>query len=305
MMKYKGGITKSLEDEMKKVEDDRKETEDKMKKVEGEMKKVLTHFVETHVFYMLESLYKKLDNLDKGSQRPDTQSHRAAAWYKQLSMDINASRTENNDCLVLGPVGERPLHVCSLSAYRFPNIDFHSQGNYVQEGIIEGMKKFIESEKGPGWNEARVPYGKGYVALVGAYIDKQWKKSKESSSNPRMVLQFISKTKRSPWDWMEQVDSDGGAEDDGKLKPWKPPFWDLLVRWYGKTHFAPEYRLFPWPWDKEASPEMKSSSKIGLYEGETIVYPMIAASDVKSLVWVFETERKAIAENEKAGAKKL
>jgi hypothetical protein len=45
---------------------------------------------------------------------------------------------------IVGPMGERPLHVCSLSAHRFGGTDFEGEGNYMAQGILEAMR---DSEK--------------------------------------------------------------------------------------------------------------------------------------------------------------
>ena len=51
-------------------------------------------------------------------------------WY----LDLYCNNTENDPGIV-GPVGERPLHVCALSAFRFEQVDFEGAGNYLSDGI--------------------------------------------------------------------------------------------------------------------------------------------------------------------------
>ncbi len=63
---------------------------------------------------------------------------------------------------LVGPVGERPLHVCFLRANEFNS----EQETSIRQGILNGAEKYIR-ENG---EEAAVPYGKDFCAAVGSMI---------------------------------------------------------------------------------------------------------------------------------------
>eukprot|EP00291_Cryptomonas_curvata_P024454 CAMPEP_0172156042 /NCGR_PEP_ID=MMETSP1050-20130122/2967_1 /TAXON_ID=233186 /ORGANISM="Cryptomonas curvata, Strain CCAP979/52" /LENGTH=1139 /DNA_ID=CAMNT_0012825019 /DNA_START=308 /DNA_END=3727 /DNA_ORIENTATION=+ len=66
---------------------------------------------------------------------------------------------------IVGPVGERPLHVCFLRANEFKSKSVEDQS--IRRGILSGAKKYIEKDR---WEEVTVPYGKDYCAAVGSII---------------------------------------------------------------------------------------------------------------------------------------
>ncbi len=65
---------------------------------------------------------------------------------------------------VVGPVGERPLHVCFLRAY---TLTTSGQDLKIREGMLRGIQSFIENQNP---EEVRMPYGKDYCAAVGSVI---------------------------------------------------------------------------------------------------------------------------------------
>lgn len=232
-------------------------------------KEVLTLYVEFHVFIMLRESY---ENLQRTEARMSNKQNldQAEKWFKAL---IGESSGKS---FLVGPVGERPLHVCSLSAYRFPDVDFRGHGNYVKDGIIAGMQRYVRTM---GWSQVNIPYGKDYIALVGSYLQSLRIKSKA--------------------DLIQQFGKDGWPR--AKEMP-APPFWSILVKWYFKNNFH-QVRLCPLPTVLKASMEMKNSTLLGLYEGETVVFPMIAAGDAESLAWVLKEEKKCMSDPSNSSAR--
>jgi hypothetical protein len=218
---------------------------------EKKIKDDLTEFVEAHVVLMLKKLYAKI-KIEESSLQDSSSLDSARKWMKKL-----LSTTQNNTHL-LGPVGERPLHVCSLSAYRFGPIDILGQGNYMKDGILNGMKKFVEKES-VGRQQVHVPYGKDYCGLIFACIS---------------TLKDCAKYK-----WSESEKSIGNQQS--------PPFWSALQVEYEvncKTKcscFGVENRS----WKKEML-------TLGIYEGETIAHPMIASGDLSALYWILKEEKR-------------
>jgi hypothetical protein len=64
---------------------------------------------------------------------------------------------------LVGPVGERPLHVCFLRAYALtaPGTDLQ-----IRAGILKGVRSYVEKHNP---DEAHVPYRKDYCAAVGSF----------------------------------------------------------------------------------------------------------------------------------------
>ena len=86
-------------------------------------KKFLKHFVRDRVKCMLSTLYTSLWEVERAiNQVPNTSpksQQQAEGWYRHI---YGSPKTGIGP--LFGPVGERPLHVCFLSAYRFADVDF-------------------------------------------------------------------------------------------------------------------------------------------------------------------------------------
>jgi hypothetical protein len=208
-----------------------------------------------------------------GNQLPQStvtgdQQLQAASTVGQQPHAVATMEQQPERCTiaVVGPLGERPLHVCALSKYRFGAVDFEGQGNYFAEGIEKGIQAYINGVMVTkhAWKEVTRPYGKDYCAAVGDFIRRNDEKNKEG----------------------------------GKLKdedPWtkdpNPPFWVELKRWYSK-HF--EQRIL-FNISKKYSEMLVTR---GLYEGETILLPFIAEHDERMVGWLLDTEEDQHAKKE-------
>jgi hypothetical protein len=216
----------------------------------------MTDFVKNHVHDMLVLLYSRirqlehqLEHLMKNPSQTDgaRTEHVAVIWMKELlktSDQVPAFR-------ISGPVGERPIHVCALSAHRFVGVDFKGHGNYMKDGILGGIVQFISDSGQDHQNEVYAEYGKDYCALLGSYIYRELQDQANAISAGSV--------------WKERTSL--------------PPFFDTVQRWYDKNFSVAQPTL-----------QMKQSVTVGLYEGETIVFPLIAAGDAKNLNWVFHFE---------------
>jgi hypothetical protein len=224
----------------------------------------ITDFVEFHVELMLQCLYVKLkqeeENLATKLEFP-SKLDQSRRWLKGLM--FNDPKAQNVGSLrgqLFGPVGERPLHVCSLSAHRFGDIEVLGQGNYMRDGIINGMKRYLAQGH---WGEAYVEYGKDYCALLSDCFDSL------------------------PPTWEHRQE---------------PPFWCALTEQFEHCHQRtiidsagrPASRKMVWD-------EKKKLFTLGLYEGETIAYPMIASGDDLSLYWILEAEKRKAEETKEQG----
>jgi hypothetical protein len=170
---------------------------------------------------------------------------------------------KNNDCisllldqlysqsptkLVFGPLGERPLHLCSLSASKF-------EDPRVKKGILKGMKKFIREKRERGWNEVLVTYGKDYCAMIG---------------------------------WLMW------GTDEKKFEFTKVPFSKVLSCWkclYEK-YADPNHNT------EKTRKDNEILVTHGLYEGENLLFPLIASGELETVQWLLNFEKK-LKQNDK------
>jgi hypothetical protein len=80
-------------------------------------------------------------------------------WIKEIYLHQG---DDAESCRMVGPVGERPLHVCFLRANEFRDKNEED----IRKGILAGAKNFI----GIKGSEATAPYGKDYCAAVGKRV---------------------------------------------------------------------------------------------------------------------------------------
>jgi hypothetical protein len=197
-------------------------------------------FVKDHVKKMLDVLYTRLweeDNvcglLESQHGFGDTTSWKCL--LRQLYSQLQPK-------LLFGPLGERPLHLCSLSASRFEDIT-------VRNGILAGMKDFIESDDDRAWKEAYVKYGKDYCAMIGRLL---WPQKEE-----RNICDKLPHLK-------------------------EVPFFETLSSW--KSQFAKS--------GHEDKDDKRILVTVGLYEGENLLFPLIASGDLETVQWLLNKEKK-------------
>jgi hypothetical protein len=210
-----------------------------------------------------------------------------------------SSWTRNKELRIFGPVGERPLHVCALSVNRFNDIDFEKHGNYVAGGILDGLKKFIAGDTdSENWDEAYVQYGKDYCAAVGAYLSQPQLEDSESDSESLPELRLKNDKWRTAND-MSQVGQCAIRNAEDRLE--EPPFWQALIKWHSE-HSKLNSKSSSFKQtdndkhkDNKKPTTMQKDNKIlttiGLYEGETILYPMVAGDEGDFLYWLFKNEK--------------
>ncbi len=261
--------------------DGRQECEEEAKKMRADdikdIRKSLVSFVKNHTCILLRNLYVKIGlEEQKLTQRfnrnPATRTteidQKSQTSYLRQSMQLERYwfttlySDQGNNVRIVGPVGERPLHVCALSAHRFGNVNFEGTGNYVSEGIVQGMMEYIstslEQDAGhdlsngaqdklsTGWREATAQYGKDYCAAVGSF-KKDW----DNYGNKYPIPPFFRQINNWKRDHLEQ-------------------------RGYGSTpqRFA------------------KILVTTGLYEGETILFPLIAGKHEDAIRMLLKRDSK-------------
>ena len=216
--------------------------------------KNLVCFVEAHIIKMLCALYKTIHDEELEPQNSFKSVEKE--WFITLYSAPQAV-SQQKEFKVVGPLGERPLHVAALSKDRFGAIDFEREGNYFAKGVQKGIKTFIQKfPEVVTWKDVTMPYGKDYCAAVGNFMN-----SKENMLN---------------LNW--KAFSRNGASF--KINVGDPPFWGDLKDWY-HNHL------------KSSNTSEGYSNMLvtrGLYEGETILYPSIAENDAGMVYWLLNQE---------------
>jgi hypothetical protein len=246
------------------VDDSNMEADKNLRKETQEKWDKLVQFIREHIKIMLWRLYdaikieeNRLNQVIKIEEErlnqvnePEWQSqrnYREREWLKELSCSGNVR--------IVGPVGERPLHVCALSVHRFGHINFENMGNYVAKGIVEGILDFVEGDP-LNWNEdseVTSQYGKDYCAMVGHYI---LKRSDNNQNYERSA-------------GMEPVTGDVTDVHSA-------PYWKQILKWQ-RAH------LHPGGFFKAPQRFLEMLVSTGIYEGETVLFPFIAGRHLRAI----------------------
>ncbi len=222
------------------------------KLLEREIKILLRVSVES----ILQILYRQLrDEARKQGLRPLHTAHEPRAKWIHIFAELypNGSDEVYPHGSLVGPVGERPLHVCGLLAARYRG-EGEDQGELIAEGIFEGMQSFLGDGK---WmHEARFPYGRDYCAAVGHYIETR------GLSDAKKELEML-------------------------------PHFKYVSEWY--SHRSRKKRGKIWQKHKH---HITAIVQIGLYEGETLLFPFIASGYEDAVKWLLEQYSKLESDNE-------
>ncbi len=223
----------------------------------------LVNFVQEHITKMLHTLYQQIDKMESNQcAEVSTDDFESVErhWFVNLYGDP-VGNSPHKRFTVVGPLGERPLHVCALSKCRFGAIDFERRGNYFAEGVEEGIKSYIQSQRATKkvLENVTIPYGKDYCAAVGDFIKRKHPDDTDSC---------------------EKIEWDLPTIED-------PPFWDELKDWCYQR-LKPRNCL---DISKEYSEMLVTR---GLYEGETILFPFIAENDEHMVSWLLDKEDETL-----------
>ncbi len=224
----------------------------------------LVKFVQGHINKMLQTLYKQIEKEESRQlteESADCFESVERGWF--INLYKKSAENVQKRFTVVGPLGERPLHVCALMKCRFGAINFEQQGNYFAEGIDNGIKMYIQQHRHitmDVWRNVTKPYGKDYCAAVGEFI-------KDHQNE------------------LHKVEELKGWGDVSKFRA--PPFWDDLKDWYHK-HLQ-QRKVFD---ISETYSKMLVTR--GLYEGETILFPFIAENDEHMVSWLLDKEEELL-----------
>ena len=201
----------------------------------------IVRMVKKAVCYLLDKLYKT----KKNPEFPEKWEY----CYRRLYPEVDSA----HGISPVGPVGERPIHVCALLAarYRTNSLESSETGldipngmvqGYVAQGIVEAMKQFLDCDD---WKaEAWEPYGKDYCAALASYFHK-----------------------------------------NEKVEEFPIPFMKEIKQWYDERK-NPANLL---PGDDN---HIRATTLNGLYEGETILFPFVASGNLDAVDWLLNPKEK-------------
>ena len=148
----------------------------------------INFFVSDCVEALLDKSYDVLKAIEddlKSTEKSGSQSETKPLWCR-VSVKLYP------DCIAVGPLGERPLHICALHAARLRGGKGDSDRN-IAAGIVRGMINFLKRNK----DELFVPYGKHYTAALGCCIARMAAKKKEADQSfPVQKLPFFDLVRR-------------------------------------------------------------------------------------------------------------
>jgi hypothetical protein len=232
----------------------------------------LVNFVREHVYIMLRASYFQIKkeeeylNAQPCFSNPEQQGRRnlERLWFKILYRDYSKLHERTKNVHVVGPVGERPLHVCAQAIHRFGHVDFEGMGNYVTIGIVEGILAFVQprpvsageiSEDTVAYfqKEATAQYSKDYFASVSQYLRNEEKEVVE-------------------WCKREHI---------------LPPYCNQISQWNNAHMQGHKFMIAP----QQFSTMLVSR---GMFEGETILFPLIAGKHISAMNTLLKFEERPL-----------
>jgi hypothetical protein len=180
------------------------------------------------------------------------------SWIKEIYFEDGNVQSDK----IVGPVGERPLHVCFLRANEFKLES--EEDRDIRQGILEGAKRFITNNP----LEVTVPHGKDYCAAVGSIV------LKDMIRNPDSTVGKPDSKKQQP-----------SLAVSEKIK--SCPYFKRISDW-AKQIYRPPKKGKNKEFHRTTSVDSEKLVSTGLYEGETVLYFSIASRDLESTEWLLE-----------------
>jgi hypothetical protein len=192
-------------------------------------------------------------------------------WIKSIYLHGNGNLQK-----VVGPVGERPIHVCFLFANMF------GVNDNIRKGILEAVKSFMISTTNRydilKKNELKVSYGEEYCAE-----ELKMRYGKDYCAALGTVICRLNYSVQS------------------KLKANLPPFLHCIETWVKNYVKLPKFdsthakvtidnvKEEAKPTDDDLSREdFETLVTAGLYEGETVLHFPITSKDLDTVKWLLE-----------------
>ena len=200
----------------------------------------------TLVVVLLKVLYEDLLDEEQKLRQLRGESKGINRLLRELYFE-NPGKSDE-PCRLVGPVGERPIHVCFLRAGHFPAIDG------FKEGVLDGIREFAELAGADPLlkDEIDAPFGKDYCAAVISLV-----------RSPRFLSGLQAET---------------GADSGASMT--SLPFWPALQAWAGRPRTRCGVQCAGGVDDAEIL------EACGLYEGETPLVMSIANRSPDMVRWL-------------------
>ena len=211
----------------------------------------------TLVVVLLKVLYEDLLDEEQKLRQLRGESKGINRLLRELYFE-NPGKSDE-PCRLVGPVGERPIHVCFLRAGHFPAIDG------FKEGVLDGIREFAELAGADPLlkDEIDAPFGKDYCAAVISLVRRIQSGLQAETGDPDR----------------HESDADAGA--------WitSPPFWPALRAWAGRPRTRCGVQCAGGVDDAEIL------EACGLYEGETPLFMSIADKSPGMVRWLLDKQQ--------------
>ena len=211
----------------------------------------------TLVVVLLKVLYEDLLDEEQKLRQLRGESKGINRLLRELYFE-NPGKSDE-PCRLVGPVGERPIHVCFLRAGHFPAIAG------FKEGVLDGIREFAELAGADPLlkHEIDAPFGKDYCAAVISLVRRIQSGLQAETGDPDR----------------HESDADAGA--------WitSPPFWPALRAWAGRPRTRCGVQCAGGVDDAEIL------EACGLYEGETPLFMSIADKSPGMVRWLLDKQQ--------------
>jgi hypothetical protein len=236
-------------------------------------------FVSQSVQNMLSKLYEKISSIldvinEKQTESTNAadfvkiQSHRHFAALKTWVKDLYSDNDSKDPIYIVGPVGERPIHSCAFAVAKHRSM----KEDFIADGILDGMQQYVKEMHRSKFYEE---YGKDYCAAVGCFL---WKKFGKVQEFPGLH----------PSSYLNTSELDMCNDDRNKLVlkaiqgPRTPP-----IKGEDLWQFLPYIRQVIMWLRKNGDSYI---TRLGIYEGETPHFALIACCDKAAVEWFIKEE---------------
>jgi hypothetical protein len=240
-----------------------------------DLDRTLQTFVSECVTSMLSKLYAviskiedelMLENPNKRNSQKFSNREILKAWIKNLYSD------EAGKIYIVGPMGERPIHCCvfAIAKHRARQEEASQRDEkekYIADGILDGIKEYEKNENQGNTSRLYEEYGKDYCAAVGCFL---WDNSRETGK-PLPDLKGLL------------------PSSDLDYEPASVKVEDL---W----QFLPYIRQVIM-WLRNHEKGNRDTTSLGMYEGETPHFALIACCHEDAVNWFISVEEEEIKKN--------
>jgi hypothetical protein len=271
-IKAKHSKLQANSDEKTKAKPD-EETEARPNENFPNLDRALKTFVSECVKSMLSQLYRVISKIEDDlkpttsiAKKPNNSNQEILkAWIKTLYSD------SKGNIYIVGPVGERPIHCCVFAIARHRarqgEASQCNEEKYISDGILDGIKEYEKEESEKNENESNTSrlyeeYGKDYCAAVGCFL---WDKTREPGKNLPDLKGLRPST---------DLDSESAPVEVEDL-------W----------HFLPYIRQVIM-WLRNHEKGNRYHTRLGMYEGETPHFALIACYHEEAVNWFISVEEE-------------